>query len=193
MASQILSQAKEKATAMTSAKNQKIADLSAATKDVHDKNWRITSDWGTKQTNTDDWLKVASDDHTGPMLLEDGFGREKVTLPPTSTFAVTRSNFIRSTALTMSEFQSVSYMHAALAPMGNSPYSSRLQTSHLQVCSQIPPVKPPFSFAFQPSLGAVDRQTQYAMFVVSPSNSIPRREIGTSSATTSRCSLSKTP
>ncbi|KAJ4357588.1 catalase 1 [Didymosphaeria variabile] len=63
---------------MTSAKNQKIADLSAATKDVHDPNWRITSDWGTKQTNTDDWLKVASEDRTGPMLLEDGFGREKI-------------------------------------------------------------------------------------------------------------------
>ncbi|KAL1612187.1 catalase 1 [Paraconiothyrium brasiliense] len=63
---------------MTSAKNQKIADLSTATKDVHDPNWRITSDWGTKQTNTDDWLKVASEDKTGPMLLEDGFGREKI-------------------------------------------------------------------------------------------------------------------
>ena len=81
MASQILSQAKEKATQMTSAKDQKIADLSAATKDVHDKNWRLTSDWGTKQSNTDDWLKVASEDKTGPMLLEDGFAREKVCLP----------------------------------------------------------------------------------------------------------------
>lgn len=83
MASQILSQAKEKAVEMTSAKNQKIADLSAATKDVHDKNWRITSDWGTKQSNTDDWLKVASEDKTGPMLLEDPFAREKVCLPLT--------------------------------------------------------------------------------------------------------------
>lgn len=78
MASNILSQAKEKATELTGAKSQKIADLSAATKDVHDKNWRITSDWGTKQTNTDDWLKVANEDKTGPMLLEDPFAREKV-------------------------------------------------------------------------------------------------------------------
>lgn len=39
---------------------------------------RITSDWGTKQSNTDDWLRVNRGDHTGPMLLEDGFSREKV-------------------------------------------------------------------------------------------------------------------
>lgn len=42
------------------------------------KDTRITSDFGTKQTNTDDWLKVNSKDKTGPMLLEDNFGREKV-------------------------------------------------------------------------------------------------------------------
>ncbi|KAH0528163.1 hypothetical protein TsFJ059_003060 [Trichoderma semiorbis] len=39
---------------------------------------RITSDFGTKQTNTDDWLRVNSKDQIGPMLLEDPFGREKI-------------------------------------------------------------------------------------------------------------------
>ncbi|KAJ6784127.1 hypothetical protein PWT90_07277 [Aphanocladium album] len=39
---------------------------------------RITSDFGTKQSNTDDWLRVANGDKTGPMLLEDAFGREKI-------------------------------------------------------------------------------------------------------------------
>lgn len=39
---------------------------------------RITSDFGTKQSNTDDWLRVANGDKTGPSLLEDAFGREKV-------------------------------------------------------------------------------------------------------------------
>ena len=82
MASSILSQATEKVQTMTGAKTQKIADLSAATKDVHDKDWRITSDYGVKQTNTDDWLKVANEDKTGPMLLEDTFGREKVCCHP---------------------------------------------------------------------------------------------------------------
>jgi catalase len=42
------------------------------------KNSRITSDFGTKQTNTDDWLRVNSKDQIGPMLLEDPFGREKI-------------------------------------------------------------------------------------------------------------------
>lgn len=41
---------------------------------------RITSDFGTKQTNTDDWLRVNSKDQLGPMLLEDNFAREKVSI-----------------------------------------------------------------------------------------------------------------
>ncbi len=39
---------------------------------------RITTDWGTKQSNTDEWLRVNREGQTGPMLLEDGFAREKV-------------------------------------------------------------------------------------------------------------------
>lgn len=39
---------------------------------------RITADFGTKQSNTDDWLRVSTDDRIGPSLLEDAFGREKV-------------------------------------------------------------------------------------------------------------------
>ncbi|KAL7930310.1 catalase-like domain-containing protein [Trichoderma chlorosporum] len=42
------------------------------------KDSRITADFGTKQTNTDDWLRVNSKDQIGPMLLEDPFGREKI-------------------------------------------------------------------------------------------------------------------
>lgn len=81
MASQILATASnvaEKAKEMTSAKNAKVAQLAADTKDVNDKSWRITSDYGVKQNNTDDWLKVATEDKQGPALLEDHFGREKV-------------------------------------------------------------------------------------------------------------------
>jgi catalase len=81
MASQILANVAnvaEKAKDMTSATSQKVTDLAASTKDVHDKSWRITSDYGVKQNNTDDWLKVASEDKQGPMLLEDHFAREKV-------------------------------------------------------------------------------------------------------------------
>lgn len=78
MASQILGNMAEKAKTLTGEKSTKVAQLAADTKDVHDKNWRITSDFGVKQTNTDDWLKVASEDRTGPSLLEDHFAREKV-------------------------------------------------------------------------------------------------------------------
>jgi catalase len=56
----------------------KVGQLAAVTKDVHDPSHRITSDYGVKQNNTDDWLKIVSDDHTGPMTLEDPFAREKI-------------------------------------------------------------------------------------------------------------------
>lgn len=56
----------------------KNADLARSTKDYDDRSNRITSDWGVKENNTDDWLKVSNGDKTGPMLLEDGFAREKV-------------------------------------------------------------------------------------------------------------------
>lgn len=81
MASQILGNVAEKAKAMTGAKSQKIVDLAADTKDVNDDSWRITSDAGVKQTNTDDWLTVSTEDRAGPQLLEDHFAREKVRGP----------------------------------------------------------------------------------------------------------------
>lgn len=42
------------------------------------KDSRITTDFGTKQSNTDNWLRVGTDNQTGPMLLEDHSSREKV-------------------------------------------------------------------------------------------------------------------
>ncbi|KAF2401907.1 catalase-domain-containing protein [Trichodelitschia bisporula] len=56
----------------------KVAQLSACTKDNTHPDWRITTDYGVKQSNTDEWLKVASEDHVGPALLEDAHGREKI-------------------------------------------------------------------------------------------------------------------
>lgn len=40
----------------------------------------LTSDFGVKSTNHDIWLKASTGDRTGPALLEDNFGREKVGL-----------------------------------------------------------------------------------------------------------------
>lgn len=81
MASEILGNVAEKAKGLTGEKSQKIADMAGVTKDVHDKSWRITSDAGVKQTNTDAWLKVGTEDKTGPQLLQDHFAREKVFTP----------------------------------------------------------------------------------------------------------------
>lgn len=58
-------------------KDDKISQLANDTKTV-DGESRITSDYGVKQTNTDDWLRVTNDGQIGPSLLEDPFGREKV-------------------------------------------------------------------------------------------------------------------
>jgi catalase len=76
MASSIVS----KATAAVKASMQdaKHAQLELSTQDVNKKGNLLTTDFGVKQSNTDDWLKVANEDKTGPMLLEDNFAREKV-------------------------------------------------------------------------------------------------------------------
>ena len=58
--------------------NKKIASIQQEIADYHNKDNRLTTDYGVKQTNTDDWLRVASEDKTGPSLLEDHAGREKI-------------------------------------------------------------------------------------------------------------------
>jgi hypothetical protein len=56
---------------------KKVKDLDRNTIDVHSSQ-PITTDFGHKVSNTDNWLKIASDKSTGPHLLEDQQGREKV-------------------------------------------------------------------------------------------------------------------
>ena len=48
-----------------SLEGKKVAQLANVTKNVHDENARMTTDYGVKQGNTDDWLKVANEDKTG--------------------------------------------------------------------------------------------------------------------------------
>lgn len=59
-------------------RNPKIADISKDTKDSHDPNAKLTTDWGSKVSDTDHWLTVSTEDQYGPALLEDGHAREKV-------------------------------------------------------------------------------------------------------------------
>lgn len=61
---------------MTSA-DTKLADLQKDTVDVNT-GQHMTTDYGIKISNPDNWLRVADDKHTGPSLLEDQIAREKV-------------------------------------------------------------------------------------------------------------------
>lgn len=194
MASQILANVAnvaEKAKDMTGAKSQKVADLAANTKDVHDKSWRITSDYGVKQNNTDDWLKVASEDKQGPMLLEDHFAREKVCSEGTLCHGMTDSA-CRSIVSTTSVFQNVSCTLAARALLASSRSSNLHPMSPPRASLRTRLARRPSSCAFRPCLAAVALLTQSAMCVVLRANSTPRRVIGILWGTISRSSSSRT-
>ncbi|KAG2170226.1 hypothetical protein JADG_009965 [Aureobasidium aubasidani] len=77
MAPGIADAVKEAVTGSPS-ENAKVLAMKDNIRNYQDSNNRITTDYGVKQTNTDDWLKVATEDKTGPMLLEDHSSREKI-------------------------------------------------------------------------------------------------------------------
>jgi len=56
--------------------SDKIKDLHRDMIDVHSSR-SMTTDFGQKVSNTDNWLKIATEKHTGPHLLEDQQAREK--------------------------------------------------------------------------------------------------------------------
>ena len=66
----------------------KLKDLAQNTKDMTGKD-RLTTDYGVKQSTADDWLKAASPDKAGPLLLEDPFARERVSNTGLSTLTGT--------------------------------------------------------------------------------------------------------
>lgn len=57
--------------------SKKIKDLHRDTVDVHS-DQPMTTDWGHKVSNTDNWLRIANEKSTGPNLLEDQQAREKI-------------------------------------------------------------------------------------------------------------------
>jgi catalase len=65
----------------------KLKDLAHATKDMNP-HARLTTDYGVKQSTADDWLKAASPDKAGPLLLEDPFARERVRFANSQTPSV---------------------------------------------------------------------------------------------------------
>lgn len=61
---------------MTSS-DAKVVDLQKDTVEIDNKK-HMTTDYGIKISNTDNWLRVADENHSGPSLLEDQIAREKV-------------------------------------------------------------------------------------------------------------------
>ena len=55
----------------------KVKDLQKDTYELNDKQ-HMTTDHGVKISDPDHWLRVVNEKQTGPMLLEDQIGREKV-------------------------------------------------------------------------------------------------------------------
>jgi catalase len=70
-------------TAMKNAKSAdgKVADMQRDTVELNDKQ-HMTTDYGIKISDPDHWLRVVNEKNTGPSLLEDQIGREKVRTTP---------------------------------------------------------------------------------------------------------------
>lgn len=58
--------------------NKKVADLARDMQEEYGPDQHATTDYGIKISDHDHTLKIASDQHTGPQLLEDQIAREKV-------------------------------------------------------------------------------------------------------------------
>lgn len=61
-----------------SSKDKKVVDLARDTDDVNHSKETLRSDHGVAISDTDHWLRVVDQKHTGPSLLEDQLAREKV-------------------------------------------------------------------------------------------------------------------
>ena len=61
----------------TASKSKKLVDLETDTNTVNSDQF-LTTDHGTKISNTDNWLRPVDGTRTGPALLEDQIAREKV-------------------------------------------------------------------------------------------------------------------
>lgn len=73
------------AVAVAMESNKKVADMKPAFREQGSSDL-LTSDFGVKSTSHDTWLSASTGDRTGPALLEDNFGREKVSLGNQSCF-----------------------------------------------------------------------------------------------------------
>lgn len=78
MASNVISAAVDKLqNTMAGEKGAKTADIERDAV-TPSQDTRITTEYGVKQGNTDDWLKATNGETSGPSLIEDHFAREKI-------------------------------------------------------------------------------------------------------------------
>ena len=101
--------------------NKKIADLSKDMKE-YGSDTNATTDYGIKIPDHDHFLKIVNADRTGPHLLEDQIGREKVGISPSRHFTDLGLTSCRSCDSTMSVFRNVWYMLAAPPPSAGSSF-----------------------------------------------------------------------
>ncbi|KAL1970256.1 hypothetical protein VTN77DRAFT_5416 [Rasamsonia byssochlamydoides] len=67
----------EETVLATRSKDKKLVDLERDTVDVQTQS-KFTTDHGVPVSNTDNWLRVLDNQHTGPSMLEDQIAREKI-------------------------------------------------------------------------------------------------------------------
>jgi catalase len=67
----------KEAAGVSTTMSAKIKDLERNTKNT-ESSQPITTDYGIRVSDTDHWLKIVNENGTGPHLLEDQIGREKV-------------------------------------------------------------------------------------------------------------------
>ena len=112
--------------------SDKVKDLHRDMIDVYSSR-SMTTDFGQKVSNTDNWLKIATEKHTGPHLLEDQQAREKASSAGLSTSS-SNNHLPRFIASTMSGFRSVLFMLEELLHLANSHSSRAQRTLPLHLC-----------------------------------------------------------
>lgn len=179
----------------TTSKDKKIVDLQHDTVSISDK-LSMTTDHGVKIENTDQWLRVVDDIHTGPSLLEDQLAREKVCQNSINSTAPGLWIKIliptRSPVSTTNVSRSESFMLEGQARLETSNCTSPLSIFHLPVFSQIQAGIRLFLCGSLLYKEAEEAPTLCGMYADSLSSSTPTKATGISWAITSPYSSSKT-
>jgi hypothetical protein len=157
----------------------KIKDLQCDVRETSSADQPITTDYGIRVSNTDNWLKVATEQATGPLLLEDPIAREKGRRAPPPRQPRADIPGCRSTASTTSVSRNVWSTRAERLHLASSHSSRAQRTSPTPVSLRIPRERLPSSSASPRYRDLAAAPTRFGMCEALLSNSTPRKEIGT--------------